>query len=204
MSLNKPSGITDIIPYPEGFIKTLVRLPMIFYQLGLGVLLRPLHMMALTAQGRQSGLPRHTILQYRRHGSKLYVISGWGDRPQWVKNIVKNPAVTVQFGQKEWAANASIVSDSAEALRALYMFHRTGGVYEVILANMSNADSLDLRQLKLVADEFTVIRFDLTKNAPPLHGIHPKNAAFPLLILGGLLAIVSWIIWMIFSPRRDT
>lgn len=204
MSLDKPSGITNLVPYPKGLIKKLVRLPMLFHRLGLGSLLRPFRVMALTARGRKSGLARHTILEYRRHGSKLYVISGWGDRPHWVQNVSANPAVTIQFGQREWAANASVVTDSAEALRALYMFHRSGGVYEIILANMSNAETLDLRRLKLVADEFTVVRFDLTKNTAPLRGIHPQNRALPFLILGGFIAIISWLIWMVFSPRRHT
>jgi len=203
MSLDKPSGITDIIPYPRGFLKGLVRLPMIFHQLGLGFMLRPMRLMAVTTQGRNSGLARHTILEYRRHGSKLYVVSGWGKQPHWVKNITKNPAVTIQFGQKELAAKASIVTDSAEALRALYMFHRTGRIYEAILANMSNAESIDLRTLKLVADEFTVVRFDLNKQAPPMRGIQPVNTALPYLITGIATAIITWTVWMMLSQFNN-
>lgn len=203
MSPEKPSGITDLLPYPKGFIKTFVRLPMLLPQIGLGMLLRPMRLMALTTEGRKSGLARHTILEYRRHGSKIYVISGWGNRPHWVKNIQKTPAVTLQFGQKELAANASIVTDNAEALRALYMFHRTGPLYEAVLANMSNADTLDLRTLKLVADEFTVVRFDLTKKAPPLRGIQPVNNAFPLMLLGGIFAVIGLIIWVGASQSQS-
>ena len=199
MSLEKPSGITDIIPYPQGLLKVLVRFPMIFHQIGLGFILRSMRLMALTTQGRNSGLARHTILEYRRHGSKLYVVSGWGDKPHWVKNILNNPAVTIQFGQREIAAKASIVTDSAEALRALYLFHRTGRIYESILANMSNAEAIDLRTLKLVADEFTVVRFDLNKNAPPLRGIQPVNTALPYLILGLGMAVITWTVWMVLS-----
>lgn len=203
MSLEKPSGITDLIPYPRGFLKGFVRLPMIFHQLGLGFLLRPMRLMALTTEGRNSGLARHTILEYRRHGSKLYVVSGWGNQPHWVKNIIENPAVTIQFGQKEIAAKASIVSDSAEALRALYMFQRTGRVYEAILANMSNADSIDLRTLKRVANEFTVIRFDLSKQPALLRGIQPVNTALPYLITGIFTAIITWTIWMMLSQLNN-
>ena len=204
MELQKPSGITDIIPYPQGAIRLLVRLPMIFFRLGLGTLLRPARFMALTTEGRKSGLPRHTILEYRRHGSKLYAISGWGNRPHWVKNLMANPNVTIQVGQKEQSATASVVTDSAEALRALYMFHRTGRVYEAILANMSNTDSVDLRTLKLVADEFTVIRFDLTKRPVILRGIQPDNAALPFLILGMMFAIIGWLVWMVFASTNRT
>lgn len=199
----KQSGITDLIPYPRGFLKVLVRLPMIFHQLGLGWVLRPMRLMAVTTKGRNSGLARHTILEYRRHGSKLYVVSGWGNRPHWVKNIIKSPAVTVQFGQQELSANATIVSDSAEALRALYMFQRTGSVYEAILANMSNAESIDLRTLKTVADKFTVVRFDLTKTAAPLRGIQPLNPALPFVILGIVMAFMSWAVWILWAQLND-
>lgn len=203
MSLDKPSGITDIIPYPRGIIKTLVRMPMLFHQLGIGFFLRPFRLMALTSEGSKSGLARHTMLEYRRHGSKLYVISGWGDKPHWVNNVIKNADVTVQFGQREVAATASIVSDSAEALRALYMFQRTGGIYEAILANMSNSGSIDLRTLKLVANEFTVVRFDLKKSPPHLRGIQPVNSALPFLILGSFMLIITLFIWAIISQLNS-
>ncbi len=204
MSLEKPSGITDLIPYPEGLIKVLVRFPMIFHQLGVGFLLRPMRLMALTTEGRQSGIARHTILEYRRHGSKLYVISGWGDKPHWVKNVMKNAEVTIQFGQRELAAKASIVSDSAESLRALYMFQRTGGIYEAILANMSNSENIDLRTLKLVANEFTVVRFDLKKSPPRLRGIQPVNSALPFIVLGGGLLIITGLIWAVMSQFNNS
>ncbi|MGJ3237496.1 MAG: nitroreductase family deazaflavin-dependent oxidoreductase [Anaerolineae bacterium] len=203
MSPEKPSGITDLIPYPRGLLKVLVRLPMLFHQLGLGALLRPMRLMALTTRGRKSGLARHTILEYRQHGSKLYVISGWGDQPHWVRNIKADPAVTIQFGQKERAGHAHVVTDSAEALRALYMFHRTGPVYEAILANMSNAESIDLRTLKLVADEFTVIRLDLTQDDLFLRGIQPIHSALPLVLLGASVAIISWGIWMAWAQSQS-
>lgn len=199
MSLEKPSGITDIIPYPQGIIRVLVRLPMLFHRMGIGFLLRPMRLMAITTEGHKSGLARHTVLEYRRHGSKLYVISGWGDKPHWVKNVIKSPAVTVQFGQREISATASLVSDSAESLRALYMFQRTGGIYETILANMSNAGSIDLRTLKLVANEFTVIRFDLNKKSPHLRGIQPVNSALPFIVLGTLTLIITGLIWVVLS-----
>lgn len=198
MTQEKQSGITDLIPYPEGILRPIVRLPMIFHQLGLGWLLRPMRLMAITTQGRNSGLARHTILEYRRHGSKLYVVSGWGDKPHWVKNIIKNGAVTIQFDQKELAGNASVVTDSAEALRALYMFQRTGTLYETILANMSNSETIDLKTLKTVADKFTVIRFDLTKTSTPLRGIQPINPALPFVIIGIVLTITTWIIWALW------
>lgn len=203
MSQTKQLGFINFIPYPRGFLRRLVRSPLVFYQLGLGDLLRPLRLMALTTQGRRTGLARHTVLECRQHGSKLYVVSGWGKQTHWVKNLQANPHVTIQYGQKEIAAQGTIVTDVAESLRALYMFQRTGGVYEAILANMSRTESIDLRTLKQVAGEFTVVRFDLTNNPISISGLRPQNRAIPLLIFGAIFAIISWLIWTVWSQTDE-
>lgn len=199
MSQTKQLGFIDFIPYPRGLLRRLVRLPLVFYQLGLGDLLRPLRLMALTTQGRNTGLARYTVLECRQHGSKLYVVSGWGKQPHWVKNLQANPRVTIQYGQKEITAQSTVVTDVAEALRALYMFQRTGGVYEAILANMSHTESIDLRTLKQVAGEFTVIRFDLSNNPVSLSGLRPQNRAIPFIIFAAIFAIITRLIWMAWS-----
>lgn len=202
MSQQKQSGFTDIVPYPQGMLKFILRAPMVFHQIGLGWIMRSVRLMALTTRGRKSGKPRHVILEYRRHGSKLYVISGWGDKPHWVRNLVASPDVTIQVGQQDMSARATVVEDSAEALRALYMFQRTGPVYEAVIANMSNADSdsLDLRRLKLVAGEFTVVRFDVTNAPPPMTGIQPPIPGVPFILAGILASMIGWIIWNVRTP----
>lgn len=195
-------GFIQFIPYPKGAVRQAVRAPMLFLALGMGWLLRPMKLLVLTTKGRKSGQARHTVLEYRRHGSKLYVVSAWGNRPNWLTNIQADSTVTVQLGQKEIAAKASLVSDSAEALRALYMFQRTGRVYEAILANMSSTDSIDLRTLKKVAGEFTVVRLDLLHSAPSLRGIQPKTPFLGTALLA-LTFLLLGTLWMLSARRSD-
>lgn len=197
------SGFINFIPYPSGILRHLVRLPMLLQQWGMGWLLRPMHLMILTTRGRISGLPRHTVLEYRRHGSKLYVVSAWGKQTQWFRNLMDDSHVTLQLGQREIAARACLVQDSAEALRALYMFQRTGPIYEAILADMSSADSIDLRTLKRVSKEFTVVRFDLLEDAPPLKGIQTENRWIASLALSISLLYVVWSVWSRFSEKDE-
>jgi deazaflavin-dependent oxidoreductase (nitroreductase family) len=197
------SGFVNFIPYPSGILRHLVRLPMLLQQWGMGCLLRPMNLMILTTRGRKSGLPRHAVLEYRRHGSKLYVVSAWGNHTQWYLNLLADDAVTLQLGQSEIAAKASLVQDSAEALRALYMFQRTGPIYEAILADMSSAESVDLRSLKRVAKEFTVVRFDLLDDVPPLQGLQARRRWLTPLIFAVSLLILIWSVWSRFSADHE-
>ena len=191
----------QFIPYPQGSWRTLLRLPLYLYQAGLGWMLHPFPILILTTQGRRSGLPRHVVLEYRRHGSKLYLVSGWGERPHWYQNLLAQPVVTVQFGGQTYQAVAQNVTDSGEAMRALYMFKRTSRFSEMILANMSSASAVDLRTLKTVSREFTVVRLDLTNEKPVLAGIEVTNRWLaPMLMTITLLAVV----WMVWARLSDT
>jgi deazaflavin-dependent oxidoreductase (nitroreductase family) len=185
----------QFIPYPQGLWRTFLRSPLYLYQVGLGWMLRPFPVLIVTTQGRSSGLPRHVILEYRRHGSKLYLISGWGERPQWYKNLVAQPVVTIQLNGQVYKATASTVTDAGEAMRALYMFKRTSRISEMILANMSSAAAVDLRTLKTVSSEFTVVRLDLSAEKPVLAGVEVTNRWFAPLLMALTLLVMVWMVW---------
>ena len=106
-----------LIPYPEGAGRWLLRLPIFGYRLGLGDLLNAGQLMILATRGRKSGLPRYTPIEYRQHGSKYYVVSAWGERPQWFQNLQDCPEVLVQAGRRTFAARAEVVTNSGEALQ---------------------------------------------------------------------------------------
>jgi len=192
---------SDFIPYPQsGLLKFIFRLPLLLHHIGLGWVLSPAHLLVLTVRGRKSGKARHTVLEYRRHGSKLYIISAWGERPQWFKNMQADPQVTVQFGVQERAARAQRVDDPAEALRALYMFQRTSPLYEAILAGLSSAEDINLRTLKQVYGEFTIVRLDLQQDAPPLPGIQPRHGWVGWALI---LSVIAALLWL-FSRQHTT
>jgi deazaflavin-dependent oxidoreductase (nitroreductase family) len=55
----------------------------------------------LTHLGRKSGLPRQTIVEVVRHDKATdtyFVVSGFGEKSDWYRNIRKNPRVTVHMG----------------------------------------------------------------------------------------------------------
>ena len=100
----------------------LLRAPLCLYKLGWGPALNWLPLLILTTRGRNSGLARHVLVEYRRHGSKYYIVSGWGADADWYRNIQQDNRVTIQRGEHIVDARAQRVDDPAEALRALYMF----------------------------------------------------------------------------------
>lgn len=188
----------NIIPYPQGLLRLLLRLPIYLHRLGLGRLLGLAPLVVLTTRGRRSGQPRHTVLEYRRHGSKYYVISGWGGRPHWYRNLCAYPEATLQFGAQTLAARGVTVDNPGEVLRVVYMFKRGSPLHDILLASMSSADTIDLQTLTQVADEFTVVRFELLDTGPKLRGVEADRA----WLLPAVLAPLALMLLALLLRRR--
>lgn len=184
-------------PYPQGSTRHLLRLPILGYQLGLGRLLEAAHIMVLTTRGSSTQLPRHTAIEYRTHGSKLYVVSIWGSRPHWYQNLVKDPDVTIQRGGRTYAATAQPVTNSGEALRVLHLFRRRApGIYDSIIARLSDRNSIDSRSLHEVTDAFTIVRIEPSGRSLPLPPV-PVNRDWmlPTAAVAGLgLILFSFVL----------
>ncbi len=111
-----PTKIKEVQP-PRGLARTLYRLPIKLYRLHLGWLLMG-HFLLLTHVGRKSGLPRQTLLEVLLHDKArdvYYVLAGWGEQSDWVKNIEKTPQVTISVGRRCFRALASrLLAEEAE------------------------------------------------------------------------------------------
>lgn len=68
----------------------------------------------LTTAGRVSGRPHEIEIWFAIQNSTIYLLSGSGDRSDWVKNLVKNPAVTVRIAKHAFLGEARIVRDKEE------------------------------------------------------------------------------------------
>jgi deazaflavin-dependent oxidoreductase (nitroreductase family) len=60
----------------------------------------------LTTVGRVSGRPHTIEIWFALQGSTLYLLSGGGDRSDWVRNLSARPAVTVRIGRRDAAERA--------------------------------------------------------------------------------------------------
>ncbi len=193
-------AFTDRLPYPGEFFRRLLRLPIWLYRLGLGPLLENVHLMVLTTAGRTSGLPRYTAIEYRLHGSKTYIISAWGERPHWYKNLLAHPVVGVAQGGRRFMARATVIYDPGEATRVLYLFRkRAPAIYDALLARLSREETVSARTVPTITDHFVIVRLDPAPDAsgpPPVQAdwrgaaVALAAAGIGLLVAGALLRLL--------------
>lgn len=106
------------IKKPGRLFQILNKFPLGLYKVGLGALVVG-PFLRITTIGRISGLPRHTMLEYIPDPASKdpIIMSGWGDKSDWVKNILKNPTVTVCMRSKSFNTIAERLSDEEVANR---------------------------------------------------------------------------------------
>ncbi len=101
----------------------LVRAPVWLYRARLGIVLGPRFVM-LQHTGRTSGARRYVVLEVveRRAPGTYVVVSGFGDRAQWFRNIRADPRVRVYaLSRKPAAATARVLPpQEAAAVLATY------------------------------------------------------------------------------------
>lgn len=102
-----PEKIKDVQP-PHGVSRVMYRLPIWLFHVHLGWLLGN-RFLLLTHTGRKSGLPRQNVLevlQYERPSSTYYVLAAWGEKSDWVRNVMKTPEVAIAAGHRHFDACA--------------------------------------------------------------------------------------------------
>ncbi|MPY59948.1 nitroreductase/quinone reductase family protein [Streptomyces spongiae] len=72
---------------------------------------------ALETTGRTSGLPRRTPVGGRRVGDSFWMVSEYGERSQYVRNIRANPRVRVRLGGRWHEGTAHLLPDDDAAAR---------------------------------------------------------------------------------------
>jgi deazaflavin-dependent oxidoreductase (nitroreductase family) len=182
-------------PYPTGALRILLKAPLIAYRLGLGDSMNSIRLMLLTSRGRKSGLPRHTPIEYRRHGRKIYVISGWKTRPDWYQNLMVDPLATVQLGRKTYSALADPVSDPAESLRAVTLFRQNApGRYDAVFERLIE-EPVNGRRLPDVSGQFTIMRLNILPDEPTLPPVPADWMwVWPMMLLALMgLAVLFWL-----------
>lgn len=140
-------------------LRVLMRLPMIFWRLGLGPLLarfevRGGHLALLTVTGRSSGRPRHTPVTAHVLGGRTYLWCPYGGRAQWYRNLTANPVVTLQSRRGRQAMRAVGIGDVDEAIE--------------IVDDLRRFDETFLRSY-LAAEGIADTPEDIAGNMPRLH-----------------------------------
>lgn len=97
--------------------KTMLKMPLNAWRMGWKKSL-PATFACITTSGRKSGLPRHTMVDHYEIEGNYYIISGWQNKSDWVKNLLADPRITLQPARGEAVAGmARPISDDAKLSR---------------------------------------------------------------------------------------
>lgn len=112
-----PSGL--VRTKPRGLVKRLLRFPVVLYERDLGWLLGH-RFLLLTHRGRTSGRTYRTVLevlQFDPATRESIVVSAWGRRADWFRNVQAGQAAEVRTGRLRYVPAHRVLSrDEAEAV----------------------------------------------------------------------------------------
>ncbi len=72
----------------------------------------------LTTTGRVTGRAHRIEIWFSLDGDTVYLLAGGGNSADWVRNLVRTPAVTVELAGREVPGTARVVADHEEQARA--------------------------------------------------------------------------------------
>jgi len=79
---------------------------------------------SLTTQGRVTGAPHEIEIWFARSANTLYLLAGARERSDWVRNLQRDPVVTVRIDDETWLAEARVVeAGTDEDTRARDLVH---------------------------------------------------------------------------------
>jgi deazaflavin-dependent oxidoreductase (nitroreductase family) len=75
----------------------------------------------VTTVGRRTGRPHRIEIWFAARGRTMYLLSGGGDRSDWVRNLRQEPACSVDVGPRTYRARArfDMPADEEQAARRL-------------------------------------------------------------------------------------
>jgi deazaflavin-dependent oxidoreductase (nitroreductase family) len=72
----------------------------------------------LTTTGRHTGSPHRIEIWFAINDEHVYLLSGAGDRSDWVRNLMISPEVVLEIGDVKATTKARVVTDPAEDAKA--------------------------------------------------------------------------------------
>jgi deazaflavin-dependent oxidoreductase (nitroreductase family) len=115
-------------PPPRGALRAALQAPRHLYRLRLGWLLGH-RFLLLTHRGRHSGRVYQTVVEVVRYDPQTLesiVVSGWGERADWFRNVQATPALAVETGGRRYVpAQRFLAPDEVyQELQAYVRRHR--------------------------------------------------------------------------------
>ncbi|MEU7633100.1 nitroreductase family deazaflavin-dependent oxidoreductase [Nocardia sp. NPDC049220] len=134
-----------------------VRAPITLYRIGLGFLFGT-RLLMLEHVGRHTRARRYVVLEVldRPAPGEYVIVSGFGDRAQWYRNIQAHSSVRVWCGLRRAAAAAVAPMTEAEAAAALDRYIRNHpGAWKNLRATIEHATGAPVDTLPMVRVRLT-------------------------------------------------
>lgn len=68
----------------------------------------------LTTRGRLTGRPHEIEIWFALDGSTVFLLSGGGERSDWVRNLIVDASVTVRLAEHTYRATARVVAPGTD------------------------------------------------------------------------------------------
>jgi deazaflavin-dependent oxidoreductase (nitroreductase family) len=68
----------------------------------------------LTTTGRVSGQPHRIEIWFAMHDETVYLMSGGGERSDWVRNLMADPSVELEVGTRKRSTQARLVEPGTD------------------------------------------------------------------------------------------
>ncbi|NUP54166.1 MAG: nitroreductase family deazaflavin-dependent oxidoreductase [Catenulispora sp.] len=103
----------------------MVRAPISLYRAGLGFLLGS-RLLMLQHRGRKTGQARYVVLEVVEHSKRdeYVVVSGFGEKSQWYRNVETDPRVRVSSGFRRSVPAEATLLDPAESAEVLHRYEQ--------------------------------------------------------------------------------
>lgn len=145
------------------------------------------YFLTLTTTGRRSGRPRRTPLNYAILDGRVYLLSGFGRRADWYRNLTADPRVSLAMPGRVVEGTAEPVLDPVEAERGAVAVARNCG-FALLFEGVNPLTATDERLRAQLAGR-PVVR--VTAAEPIVPGRHDPGSSWWLLprVLGVLAAL---------------
>ncbi|MFQ6085222.1 MAG: nitroreductase/quinone reductase family protein [Candidatus Bathyarchaeia archaeon] len=147
---------SDRLKYPGRIGRWLYKIPILWYRLGLGCLFANF-LLLLTTTGRRTGLSRDTPIEYEELDGVFYIISAWGTRPDWYRNILADPGVRFQLGRRRFSRLAVPVSDPEVKAAVIGRKWSRGRIYRHLLQLVGVPPNASSEEIRRVASKLTMV-----------------------------------------------
>ena len=179
------------IPYPDHpLLKRLYRLPIVLYRLGLGPLIGK-YILILSHFGRKTGKIRRTPLEYFQHHGRLFVMSGFGSRPDWYQNLLADPHAGLNIKNERVCVRARPPQGEAEWDEVI-AFLKSSPIAQI--SESGTLNHLEDPALRTAIQTWPVLTFDPSEQPcpPPLEA--DLTWTWPLTLLAAALTLLAgWL-----------